>query len=160
MTDAPAPRRLAELYRAAMAQSPAVDSQALAAALESQGSREQRDSVLSQAAAHPAQAALLRTLTDLQADAAQLEREARALRRSRLQRLPTWAAVAACLSLAAVLALGFGRGDGLDAAHDGAIDPAVAARAIDSSERISSISFEGPVPAEAPRPLFTDAFDS
>lgn len=160
MTDAPAPRRLAELYRAAMAQSPAVDPQALAAALEGQGSREQRDSVLSQAAAHPAQAALLRTLTDLQADAAQLEREARALRRPRLQRLPAWAAIAACLSLAAVLALGFGRGDGLDPADGNAIDPALAARAIDNSERISSISFEGSAQAERPKSLFTSAFDS
>src|SRR5690606_33859656 len=107
MTDAPAPRRLAELYRASMADTPAAHAGARWAAVAGQGSREARDEFLSQGLADPAQAAVLRALVSLRGDVDALQREVHALRRRpAAKRKPLWAAMAASAALAAVVAYG------------------------------------------------------
>lgn len=155
MTDAPAPRRLAELYRASMAQSPAADAEALLSALEGRGGRDIRDQVLSLAAAHPAQSALLQTLASLRCDVDDLQREVRALRRPVPQRQPVWAALAACCALAAVVA--FGLRPGFEPATG---DDILAQDSLVDTDRISSVSFESASDTAADAGLFRGSFDS
>ncbi len=156
MTDAPAPRRLAELYRASMAQSPAADAEALLSALDGRGSRESRDEILSQAAQNPAQAALLRTLADLRGDVDLLQREVAGLRRRTSARpRPVWAALAASCALAAVVAFGLKTPDTAPG-----VDAAVAQQAIDDADRITVVSFEGPAEVRPEDTLFRGDFDS
>jgi hypothetical protein len=155
MTDAPAPRRLAELYRASMAQD-AVESEALLAALDGRGSREVRDAVLSQAADNPAQAALLRTLVSLRSDVDALQREVNALRRRPAPKpRPLWAAIAASAALAAVVA--YGLKPGMEGAP--AFDHGFAGQQIDEADRISAVSFESTELA-GDGALFSGDFDS
>jgi hypothetical protein len=157
MTDMTAPRRLAELYRAAHAQAPAVDAEALLSALDGGGEREQRDDIFSRAAANPLQADLLRTLMALRQDSETLAADVRSLRRPRLHsRRPAWSALAASVALAAVVA--FGLRGGVDTLH---IDEAAVAGSIDDADRISSVSFEATdAPAGDSTPLFSGGFDS
>ena len=158
MTDAPAPRRLAELYRASMAQSPAADAEALLSALDGRGSREARDEILSHAVQNPAQAALLRTLAELRGDVDLLQREVAGLRRRRRQRpsaRPVWAALAASCALAAVVAFGLRSPVSLPAAEE-----SMAQQALQDSDRISAVSFEGPAEQAADEPLLRGSFDS
>lgn len=156
MTDAPAPRRLAELYRASMAQSPAADAEALLSALDGRGSREARDEVLSQAVQNPAQAAVLRTLAELRGDVDLLQREVAGLRRrQRPSARPVWAALAASCALAAVVAFGLRSPVSLPAAEE-----SMAQQALQDSDRISAVSFEGPAEQAADEPLFRGSFDS
>ena len=155
MTDAPAPRRLAELYRAAMAQSPAAEPQALLSALDGAGSRESRDEVLSLAAANPAQAAMLRTLVGLRADSATLQSELRGLRRRPSQQRPLWAALAASFALAGVVAVGLRPGVPAHESPQG-----MAQDVAPASDRISSVSFESVADTAAEDTLFRGSFDS
>ncbi len=155
MTDAAAPRRLAELYRAAMAQSPAAEAEALLSALEGVGSRESRDETLSLAAANPAQAAVLRTLASLRSDVDELQREVRSLRRPVLRQRPLWAALAASFALAAVVAFGLRPGLGPQG-----MDDAVVQDAVQGSDRISSVSFESSADTSRDESLFRGSFDS
>lgn len=157
MTDAPAPRRLAELYRASMAQSPAAESEALLSALDGSGTREFRDETLSLALANPAQAAVLRTVASLRCDVDELQREVRGLRRPATRRLqrPLWAAMAASFALAAVVA--FGLRPGLPLSD---VDDAVVGAAVQDSDRISSVSFESSADSAAEAALFRASFDS
>ncbi|MFN7781238.1 MAG: hypothetical protein ACK5PG_00675 [Lysobacterales bacterium] len=156
MTDAPAPRRLAELYRASMAQSPAADAEALLSALDGRGDRESRDEVLGLAAQNPAQAAVLRTLVELRSDVDLLRREVAGLRqRSQLRTRPVWAALAASCALAAVVAFGLRSPVSAPAAED-----SVAQQALRDADRISAVSFEGPAEPAAEESLFRGSFDS
>lgn len=156
MTDAPAPRRLAELYRASMALSQAADAEALLTALDGRGSRESRDEVLSLAAQNPAQAAALRTLVELRSDVDFLQREVAGLRQRSLSRTrPVWAALAASCALAAVVAFGLRPPVSAPAAED-----TLAQRAVQDADRISAVSFEGPAEQAAEAPLFSGSFDS
>lgn len=155
MTDAPAPRRLAELYRASMAQD-AVESEALLAALDGRGSREVRDVVLSQAADNPAQAALLRTLASLRSDVDALQREVSALRRRPAPKpRPLWAAIAASAALAAVVA--YGLKPGMQAAPQ--IDQGLVQQHFEHADRISAVSFEAAEVSDS-NTLFSGDFDS
>lgn len=160
MTDNTAPKVLTQLYRAGHTHGAGVDMQALLAALDGEGSREQRDEILSAALANPAQAALLRTLSSLRSDVDELQREVRALRRPALRRSrPAWAAVAASAALAAVF--GFGMRGGLEPQAPSAGVAAVPAPAVSSEDHISSVSFEGPAVADRDSaPLFNGSFDS
>lgn len=157
MTDMTAPRRLAELYRAAHAQAPAVDAEALLSALDGHGEREQRDEIFSRAAANPVQADLLRTLMALRQDSETLAADARSLRRPRLHsRRPAWSALAASVALAAVVA--FGLRGGVDTLH---MDESAVAGEIDGGDLISSVSFEATdTPAGESTQLFSAGFDS
>jgi hypothetical protein len=157
MTDMTAPRRLAELYRAAHAQAPAVDAEALLSALDGRGEREQRDEIFSRAAANPVQADLLRTLMALRQDSETLAADARSLRRPRLHsRRPAWSALAASIALTAVVA--FGLRGGVDSLH---VEEAVAGGEIGNGDLISSVSFEASdAPAGEPTQLFSGGFDS
>jgi anti-sigma factor RsiW len=160
MTDNAAPRMLTQLYRAGHSHGVGVEMQALLSALDGEGSREQRDEILSAALANPAQAALLRTLTGLRSDVDDLQREVRALRRPVLRRSrPAWAAVAASAALAAVF--GFGLRGGMEPQAPSAGVASVPAQSTPSDELISSVSFEGPAVAENDAaPLFNGSFDS
>ncbi|SDD60150.1 hypothetical protein [Aquimonas voraii] len=156
MTDAPAPRRLAELYRAAMAQSPAADAEALLSALDGRGSRESRDEILSLAAQNPTQAAVLRTLVELRSDVDLLQREVAGLRRrSQSRTRPVWAALAASCALAAVVAFGLGA-----PVSAPTVDDSFAQQTLQDADRISAVSFEGPAEQAAEAPLFSGSFDS
>ena len=155
MTDAPAPRRLAELYRATMALSPAADAEALRAVLHGEGDREVRDDVLSRAAANPAQAALLRTLASLRSDVDGLQREVRALRRPMARKQPLWAALAASCALAAVVAFGLRPGLAPQPADDAFVQDS-----LPDSDRISSVSFEADPDLDSDGTLFRGNFDS
>ncbi len=155
MTDAPAPRRLAELYRAAMAQSPAAESQALLSALDGVGSRESRDEVLSLAAANLAQAAILRTVAGLRADSEALQGELRVLRRRPPHQRPLWAALAASFALAGVVAVGLRPGVPAPESPQG-----MAQDVAPESDRISSVSFESVADTAAEATLFRGSFDS
>lgn len=155
MTDAPAPRRLAELYRAAMAQSPAAEPQALLSALDGIGSRESRDEVLSLAAANPAQAAILRTMASLRADSESLRGELRGLRRRPASQRPLWAALAASFALAAVVAVGLRPG-----VPSGEAPQGMAQDSAPESDRISAVSFESVADSAAEATLFRGSFDS
>jgi len=160
MTDNAAPKMLTQLYRAGHSHGAGVDMQALLAALDGEGSREQRDEILSAALANPAQAALLRTLTGLRSDVDELQREVRALRRPVLRRSrPAWAAVAASAALAAVF--GFGMRGGLESATSEAGMAQQPTAAPTTRDHISSVSFEGPAIADSDSaPLFSGSFDS
>lgn len=155
MTDAPAPRRLAELYRASLVPASAVEPEALLSALAGHGSREARDEILSQASADPVQAALLRTLSGLRSDVDELQREVRALRRPGLRQRPLWSAVAASLALAAVVTVGLRPGHAPQQAEGLSVQEAVL-----DSDRISAVSFESPSQAVRDDTLFRGNFDS
>ena len=155
MNDTPAPRRLAELYRAAMAQSPAAEPQALLSALDGVGSRESRDEVLSLAAANPAQAAILRTVASLRADNEALQCELRGLRRAPARHRPLWAALAASFALAGVVAVGLRPGMPAPESPQG-----IAQDVVPESDRISSVSFESVAETTSEATLFSGSFDS
>jgi hypothetical protein len=155
MTDAPAHRRLAELYRASMAQSPAADAEALRAALTGQADRGIREEILSLAAANPAQAALLKTLAALRDDADELQRGVRALRRPAARPQPVWAALAASLALAAVVAFGLRPGLAPQPAEEAFVQDSIL-----DTDRISSVSFEADPDLDSDGTLFSGDFDS
>lgn len=155
MTDAPAPRRLAELYRSSLVPASAVEPEALLSALDGHGSREARDEILSRASADPVQAALLRTLCSLRGDVDDLQREMRALRRPVPRQRPLWSALAASLALAAVVTVGLRPGHAPLQAEGLPIQGAML-----DSDRISAVSFESPSHAARDEALFRGDFDS
>jgi hypothetical protein len=165
MTDAPAPRRLAELYRAAYAESPAVASEDLLAAIEGRGEREQRFERLSQAAANPLQSDLMRTVAGLGADVDILTAGLRAERAPRVSRKrPVWAALAASVALVAVVGFGLRpAGESLAIGTPPGVTVAADSDAVSGDlvrpDLISAVSFEAGEP-DRNSALFGGGFDS